>query len=327
MTDSISRNKLPHTWPIYGHHKAKRDKSKVSSFHSESLKMEASSVERSREVRDLQKSPLNKLKRLISRIGHAVKRVFDKLLGVRRDVANVSDECATPSGKPVDWESTEAVSFDKLVLAKDKKKLKADVDNAMLKIQKKIVKGKSAFSEQLRSSLAGETGRDRFFYAPIKGHYKDLLELLQSWDAKKWSVEASAGLLIDISRTVKDDTGETTKNLLNPQLMKVRGPKGEHKINLQATWVEDLEKFGVDKKKGLKTGPSMSTAIVLRFLRRMKETSDEETEAIANALVLYWKNSIKHMRGEYHTTVEVWAAYTRHLEKVNRRRRREAEEL
>ncbi len=263
--------------------------------------------------------PSSKLKAIISRIGHAVRRIFKKLFGVHRDTVQKNDECASPR--------EDAVNFDRLVLAKDKKKLKAAVNQAMKKIQDVIVHGETVYSEELRLNLEDVEGRDKYFYAPVSGHRKDLLNLLKSWNGKNWSLEDSAGLLIDLARHLKDITGKTTKNLLSTELMNARGPKGEHSVNLTSTWVEELEKFGVDKKKGLKTGPSMSTAIVLRLLRRLDATTDKENEAIVNALVLYWKNSvIKHMRGEYHTTVEVWAAYTRHLEKVYRRRRK-AEEM
>lgn len=300
---------LPPSRPIAGQPKAKGHHDKI---HSDQVL----SMEGTREI----SHPSSKLKAIISRIGHAVRRIFKKLFGVHRDTVQKNDECASPK--------EDAVNFDRLVLAKDKKKLKAEVNQAMKKIQDVIVNGETFYSEQLRLNLEGIEGRDKLHYAPISGHSKDLLGLLQSWNGKKWSLEDTVGLLMDVALNLKEEIGSDKEDLLSSKMMRARGPKGEHTVNLKATWVEDLEEFGVDKKKGLKTGPSMSTAFVLRLLRRLKVTTDEENEAIVNALVLFWKNSlIKHARGEYHTTVEVWAAYTHHLEKVHRRRRRRAEEM
>ena len=33
------------------------------------------------------------------------------------------------------------------------------------------------------------------------------------------------------------------------------------------------------------------------------------------AVILYWRGTIKRKMGDYHTGVEVWMAYTRRLEK------------
>lgn len=297
--------------PTSKHHQRKQHKPKVE-VAAASLRMEESAEPESLTAREIKTQP-SRLHRLMSKISHIARRIFDKLCCVPRPAANQNvvpplDECTV---RNVDWEKAEPVEFEQLVLAKDREKLEADVNRAMKKIQRKILKRKS--QSELRELLASCRGRDTIVYAPMTRKHKNLLHILEAWDPKRWSIEDTAGLLMDIAVKAKYLTGETVEDLLSTKLHNAR-EKG-HGVNWMSSWVSGLENFGIEAGKGLQSGPSLSTGLVLRLLDTLGRTTDKQNEAIVNALILFWKNSkIKRLLGEYHTTVEVWSAYTRYLE-------------
>jgi hypothetical protein len=227
------------------------------------------------------------------------------------------------------------IEFEELILDTDREALKNDLSKVMDEVQNFILNDKSELAEKIRKELEGKRGRDWMVYAPIQGYCVDILDLLASWNKEDWSIEKTAGLLMDIACLTRHSYQDNTP-IFSEDLQNVRGDK--HKTNVDSPWIKDLNQFGVNPKKGLQCGPSATTGKTLRFLRKIlqeqeakKESIDknldlkekkvvkyEETkamEAVVNGFILYWKNSlIKRISGQYHTPVEVWAAYSFYLE-------------
>ncbi len=230
------------------------------------------------------------------------------------DMKSLINPEKTEGGQPIKI-SDRKVDLEELVLDTDKTELKADISKVMKHVKNFVLNDESELARNTREKLAGKYGRDWMVYAPVASFSNDILGLLKSWNEDDWSLEHSIGLLTDVALLTKDLYGGAVEDTLSQPLWDTRGK--DHGINKEVPWVKDLNEFGVDVEKGgLKAGPSLSTAMTLRFLRRIDATDGKTTESVVNGLVLYWKNSIlKRISGQYHTTAEVWAAYSYHLEK------------
>ncbi len=179
--------------------------------------------------------------------------------------------------------------------------IKTDVDSAMGKI-------KGYIQDKVGQSLA-KKGRDHVFYA-LSSPLQNLDGLVKSWN-KGWDMASTAGLLLDVQSAIKnieelhkkvpDDGG------LSPEQRHIR----KHGY--------DASPFGKEIKShyDVQANPSATTANLLTFLRTITTPAGLtklKIEAIMQAVIMFWEKRPKRFTGDYHTPVEVWMAYTQHLE-------------
>lgn len=193
------------------------------------------------------------------------------------------------------------------VLDTNSESVKKDVDAAMLKIKAKIISEAQA-SEQVASALKG-SGRDWMIYAPFSSWWKGMLDLLSSWE-NSWSLEDTAGLLLDIGGALRKVTSQVDngKGIMNEYMDASRKP--DKTANQDSDWNKDLP-----ANTKVQAGVSATTGNLLSLLRHLDVNSVNEIEALMNGVILYWKNSkLKNALGQFHTAAEVWTAYTYHIE-------------
>lgn len=189
--------------------------------------------------------------------------------------------------------------FRSVVIGEDEslEDIKTDVDSAMVKIQS-YIKGK------VGNSL-NKKGRDHYFYAP----FKKLNGLIENW-TDRWDLASTAGLLLDLQSAVKD-----IKELHTPVPDKGSLSKEQRDIRDLGYTTE----FGREIKANfdVQANPSATTANLLTFLRTIAPKAGItalEIEAIMQAVIMFWEKRTKRFTGDFHTPVEVWMAYNRHLE-------------
>jgi len=185
--------------------------------------------------------------------------------------------------------------------------VKTDVNNAMKKIQKYIVDVASKQDSIVFKSL-DKKGRDHWFYA--RG--KKLKELIETWN-ERWDIASTAGLLLDLQSAVKQIEA------LHKPVPGGGGLSKEQRDIRERGY--DATRFGKEIKANfdVQAYPSATTANLLTFLRTIAPAdraniTDVEIEAIMQAVIMFWEGRAKRYTGDYHTPVEVWMAYTRHLE-------------
>ena len=183
--------------------------------------------------------------------------------------------------------------------------VKADVDAAMKKIKDKIVswaKESNDVAKKLQS-----TGRDAWVYAGFFKRNNTLKQHLENWD-ESWSLENTCGLLLDLGNTLRRLC--TEGKVMNDTMKGSRS--SDHGLDKTSTWAKDF----VPEESKLQSGVSATTGNLLRTLRELDVTSNDEIEALMIGVVKFWRDGswIKWIRGEFHTAAEVWAAYTYHLE-------------
>jgi len=190
--------------------------------------------------------------------------------------------------------------------------IKSDVDSAMAKIKHEFTNG--AFQhEQLDVQ-----GRDQPVYAFFAYCWNTKLgALIRGWSATAWSLEATAGLMLDLGSNMKNvesflslyEAKKEKWNILSKDQRRVRD-KGKKFTEPEHEWARSI-----DESFEVNAGPSATTATLLKFLSVIPSITLIEREAIMQAVILYWRGTIKRKMGDYHTGVEVWMAYTRRLEK------------
>jgi len=182
--------------------------------------------------------------------------------------------------------------------------IKRDVNSAMAKIQKLILE-----KAEVHPKL-GKKGRDYLFYAPILSGSKNLVDLVKNWNST-WSIDATAGLLLDLQSALKgtalQGSAEDRTGLSQEQRdIRDKGYGGT--------------KFGQEMRQlgDTQANPSATTANLLTFLRTTQNETNItplEIEAIMQAVIMFWEGRSKRYTGEFHTPIEVWMAYAQHLEK------------
>jgi hypothetical protein len=190
----------------------------------------------------------------------------------------------------------------------DEKAVKQDVALGMGKVRQ-------VFDEMAKMNNDGvnrfleefdEKGRDKMAYATFTRKGK-MSELLRDWKPS-WPIEKTAGLLLDISLTVKDARQDRGEELLSDTLEDSRGE--HHKVDKDSEWVKKFLPKGTE----VKSGASATTAQLLLMLEEM-DVPLPQVEAILNGVIKFWDGFLKKTSGAYHTAAEVWAVWNEHLEK------------
>lgn len=193
--------------------------------------------------------------------------------------------------------------------------IKADVDSAMGKIKLYI-------QDKVGESLK-KKGRDHVFYA-LTSPLENLDGLVKSWN-KGWDVASTAGLLLDLQSAVKN-IEELHKKVPNDGgLSEEQRFIRKHGYNASPPGYDESPSGKKTKPLGpeikshydVQANPSATTANLLTFLRTIATPAGItklEIEAIMQAVIMFWEKRPKRYTGDYHTPVEVWMAYTRHLE-------------
>ena len=187
--------------------------------------------------------------------------------------------------------------------SRDLKKVKYDVDFAMDKILAKL-KVLNLDNPAIKTALS-KIGRDAWVYAGILKKNDPLITHINNW-SEEWSLENTCGLLLDIGNSVREYFPITTK--MDKTMKGSRG--NNHKVNKQSDWVKNLP-----TGSEVQAGVSATTHNLIRTLLGLKATEWGEIEAIMVGVVKYWKDGsvIKSLKGEFHTSAEVWSAYQHQL--------------
>jgi hypothetical protein len=192
-----------------------------------------------------------------------------------------------------------------------REEIKRDVNSAMRKIQLEFTSGK------FKDTKLTEKGRDEPVYALRQwARGTGLGKLIRDWN-DSWTLEQTAGLLLDAGSKIKTKPEFTSQlpkekvELLAPVHVAVRDH--DKRFKLQGNSEEAIWARGIESDFRVNAGPSATTATLLNFLSIFPITP-EEREAIMQAVILFWRGSVKRTMGDYHTGAEVWMAYTRRLE-------------
>jgi hypothetical protein len=228
---------------------------------------------------------------------------------------------AVGAGLKLAYEYSTGGKIDKDVFVgqdESREDIKRDVDSAMVKIQLAFTAG------VFRDLELAEQGRDEPVYAFGKWLVSaGLGRLIRGWN-NRWSLEDTAGLLLDAGSKIKQkpeflqehgrqfpNNGDDPPNLLSNVHETVRRRNKKFKLtgdSPEAVWAR-----GINRDFVVNAGPSATTATLLNFLSIFPITI-EEREAIMQAAILFWRGKTKRLTGDYHTGAEVWMAYTRRLQ-------------
>jgi hypothetical protein len=202
------------------------------------------------------------------------------------------------------------------VLDEDRAAVDRDVKSAMRKVRT-YLQGDQATMAKLVASEA----RDLSIYAPgMRLMKKSVPDVLQSWD-EKWTLEKTSGLLLDLglnaTRPASDAAEPETlarpdleEGLFNEHLSESKLAAKSGSLQ-QSQWVKEFVPAG----SKVQAGASATTLRLLELLSRTPGITGPEVEAVMNGITKYWAGSfIKQVRGEFHTTAEVWASYNHFLE-------------
>jgi len=200
-------------------------------------------------------------------------------------------------------------------------KVQEDINSAMKKV-KNALTGTKPMAKPLADRLK-KSGRDQWYYAGIFSILNNLDDLLAWWD-DKCSVWYTSGLLLDIGLKIGDlNPGyEVAMKKFNEVFGDTRRP--DKTIVLESKFVKELIP-GTEVQAGV----SGSTTVLLQALRYVNsgivnekdKITPKEIEAIMNGLIFYWDtSSLKRFLNQFHTAVEVWAAYTLYLEEYEHKK-------
>lgn len=198
---------------------------------------------------------------------------------------------------------------------RDRAGIARDVTSAMIKLKAYLGR-----NPQTLQKLSNSQARDQWIYAKwhrLQGH--NPVQVLDSWKPNKssWSTEDTCGFMLDIGLNVTrvGPNGEGAEEYVRKDLFsgsEFSQLLGESKEAANAGDVYDStlanEFFPAGVK--LQSGASASTQRLLELLSRVEEITPTEIEAVMNGLADFWANSFsKRLKGEFHTTAEVWASY------------------